>query len=244
MVAAQHEANLYALRLSAAYRGLNATAVPNLPAVCLGETELTLHCGFVDDDATRKTFEIDETAVRSSIRKAAPRIAEAIVSGVLNTAVRNTAVAENDEEPVARLHREAELKRDFIAFIGNKIDGALTKYRPELIGTNGRFDWQRLQAIILQVIDEQVLNHQDLAYLFETGSEAGLGADVLENLKADLKTKLPHLLKDTAVGHSETHDTIEVVADTEALAKLPATCIQTLRLKILPQHLFVETAPL
>ena len=46
MVAAQHEANMYALKLSAAYRNQNQAVSLNPPAVSLGEIELMLHCRF------------------------------------------------------------------------------------------------------------------------------------------------------------------------------------------------------
>lgn len=46
MVSAQHEANMYALKLSSAYRNQNQAASLNPPVVCLGEMELMLRCGF------------------------------------------------------------------------------------------------------------------------------------------------------------------------------------------------------
>lgn len=243
MAAAQHEANLYALKLSAAYRGLNAAAVPDLPAVCLGETELTLHCGFSDESATGETVEIDETAVRNALRDIVPSIAETVISSILSTIVRHTGDTGQDEGPVARLDREKGLRHDFTVFLGEQIDRCLTGRQTEFITDDGRFDLIRLQAIILAVTDEHFLSHSEIAYLFADGSATGLRNAIFDNLKADLKIMLPRLLKNTTVTHTETFSDIEVVANTDALAELPATCIQTLRLKIRPRNLPADTEP-
>lgn len=240
MVAAQHEAYLYALKLSAAYRDTPAT----LPTVCFGETELTLHCGFSDDTAMKKAFEIDTGAIRRSLRNASAEIAGIVIADVIAVVTGQTDALKNDRSPIAKLDREKKLKHNFTIFLGDKIADLLTERRAEFIESDGRFNLKSLQEIILQITDEQVLSHRDLTYLFSEDPTDKLRKDIRQTLQADLATVLPHLLKDTTSGRSKAYESIDVVTGAAALAELPPTCIQTLRLKIQPRDLPVDTDPI
>ncbi len=235
MVAAQHEANMYALKLSSAYRSQNHAAVLSPPAVCLGEVELMLHCGFTGQTVDAAGCTIDHTALLRTIRELSSEISEAAVSCILSTIVRYANDAEQGEGPIARLSREKTLRRNFIAFLGRKLGGHLKGRRAEFVAVDGTVDLERLQEMALCVIDEQVLSHSDLEDVFAGDASGEIRKAVRENLQADLQVLLPRIWNDVRIGRPENCASMDVTVSSEELAKLPDESIQTFRLKIAPR---------
>jgi len=237
MVAAQHEANMYAIKLSSAYRNQNHATTLGPPAVCLSEIELMLHCGFTGEAAIGESCEIDQTAVLRTIRELSSEISEVVVSCILSTIVQHSDNAEQGEGPIARLNREKTLRRNFIAFLSRKLGSRLKGRRAEFIALDGRIDIDRLQEIVLDTTDDQVLSHSDIDDVFAHDSSGLLRKTVRENLQADMQIMLPRILKDVQLGRIGKYASMDVTVSSEELSKLPDECIQTLRLKIAPRDL-------
>ncbi len=241
MVSAQHEANMYALKLSAAYRSQNQAVSLNPPAVGLGEMELMLHCGFTGEAVTGQIYEIDQTLVSRAICDLSSEVAEAIVTTILSTIIRHTGKYEEGEGPIARMNREKTLRRNFIAFLGHKLHAYLKGHRAEFIGLDGSIDFERLREAILFVADDKFLSHSDLEAVFSGDSSGELRKKIRENLQTEIGIMLPRILKEVQFGRQTQYTSMEVTVSTEELSKLPEECIQTLRLKISPRDLPVET---
>lgn len=234
MVAAQHEANMYALGLSPAYR--NRPAGPNPPAVCLGEIELTLHCGFTGKVAAGRQREVDRTAVLRTLRELASETAEAVVASVLATVARYSDGSEQTIGPLARLNREKKLRRSFIAFLSRSLNERLHDCWAEFIASDGSLDNEKLQELILGVADEKVLAHEELEETFAVGAGA-LRKEIRENLQTDIRILLPRLSAGVRPGRWSKYASLDVTVSSEELADLPETSIQTLRLTISPRDL-------
>lgn len=241
MVAAQHEANMYALKLSSAYRNQNQATTLSPPAVCLGEMELMLRCGFTEENANGESYEIDQTAVLQTIRLLSSEISEVIVSCILSTVIQQSNACEVGEGPIARLNREKTLRRNFIAFLSRKLYEYLKGHRAEYIILDGSIDFAMLQKAILCVTDDTFLSHQDLQDIFTDDISGKMRKLIDENLEANIKIMLPRILKNVQVGHTSRYDSLNVTVSSEELSKLPEECIQTLRLKILPRDMPTET---
>lgn len=241
MVAAQHEANMYALKLSSAYRNQNHAAALNPPAVCLGEVELLLHCGFTGETVAGAGCTIDHTALLRTIRELSSEISEAAVSCILSTIVRYADDAVHGEGPIARLNREKTLRRNFIAFLGRKLGGHLKGRRAEFVALDGTVDLGKLQEMVLYVIDDQVLSHSDLEDVFAGDASGEIRKAVRENLQADLQVLLPRIWNDVRISRPDNYASMDVTVSSEELAKLPDECIQTFRLKIAPRDWPSET---
>lgn len=241
MVSAQHEANMYALKLSAAYRNQNQAAALNPPVVCLGEMELMLHCGFTGEASASEVYEIDQTLVFRTIQELSSEMSEVIVSGILSTIAQQNGNYEEGEGPIARLNKEKTLRRNFIAFLGRKLYGYLKGHRAEFIALDGRIDYEALQESILFVTNDKFLNHSDLEDVFINDTSGQLRRLINENLQANIQIMLPRILKDVQVGRPGKYTSMDVTVSSEELAKLPDECIQTLRMKISPRDLPAET---
>lgn len=101
MVAAQHEANMYALKLAAAYRDQSQAATLSPPAVCFGEMELMLHCGFTGNSIMGEDYEIDQTAVLRTIKELSDELSKVIVSSILSTIVQSRDSDELEEKALS-----------------------------------------------------------------------------------------------------------------------------------------------
>lgn len=241
MVSAQHEANMYALKLSTAYRNQNQAASLNPPVVCLGEIELMLHCGFTGEAATSEMYEIDQTMVSRAIQDLSSDVSEVIVTTILTTIIQHTEKYEEGEGPIARMNREKTLRRNFIVFLSHKLYAYLKGHRAEFIALDGSIDFERLQGAILFVTDEKFISHPDLEDVFAGDSSRQLRKKIRENLKSNIGIMLPRIFKDVQFGRRCKYSSMDVTVSTEELSKLPDECIQTLRLKISPRDLPVET---
>lgn len=241
MVSAQHEANMYALKLSSAYRNQNQAASLNPPVVCLGEMELMLHCGFTGKTVAGEIYEIDQTLVYRTIQELSSEISEVIVTCILSTIAQHKDDDSGGEGPIARLNKEKTLRRNFIAFLGRKLYGYLKGHRAEFIALDGSIDYEMLQESILFVTDDKFLSHSDLEDVFIDDTSGELRKSIRENLQANIQIMMPRILKDVQIGRPGKYTSMDVTVSSEELSKLPDECIHTLRMKISPRDLPAES---
>lgn len=240
MVAAQHEANMYALKLSAAYRNQNQVVALNPPAVSLGEIELMLHCGFTGESVTSKMYEIDQTMVLRAIHELSLEISESMVTCILSSIIHHTEEYREGESPIERLNREKTLRWNFIAFLGRKLYGYLKGHRAEFINIDGSIDIERLQEAVLFVADNKILSHSEMEEVFAQNTSNQLEKTVREELRTHVVIMLPRILKDIQIGKPVDYASFDVVVASGELAKLPNECIQTFKLKISPHDIPAE----
>ncbi|MEG2761043.1 MAG: hypothetical protein RR921_06895 [Mucinivorans sp.] len=241
MVAAQHEANMYALKLSSAYRDQNQATTMGPPAVCLGEIELMLHCGFTGNSLTGENYEIDQTAALRTIQELSAQASEVVISCILTTITQHSDGGKDEEGPIAKLNREKTLRRNFIAFLSRKLYDYLKGHRAEFIALDGGVDFEKLQENIIFIANDKFLSHSDLDDVFVEDVGGELRRTIRENLQANLQIMLPRILKDVQFGRSVKYSSMDVTVSSEELSKLPDECIQTLRLKILPRDIPTQT---
>lgn len=237
MVAAQHEADMYALKLSAAYRNRNQTVLLDPPCVSLGEMELMLHCGFTGDTVKGEMCEIDQMTVSRVIRELSSEISESMVTCILSEIIGHSAEHREGEGPIARLNREKTLRRNFVAFMGRRLYSHLKVHRDEFINLDGSIDLERLQESVMFVADDRIFLHSDLNDVFAGDTSGQLLRSVREKLGMHVRMILPRILKDVRIGKLNNYDSLDVVVSTGELAKLPEECIQTFRLKIFPRNI-------
>lgn len=237
MVAAQHEANRYALKLSAAYRNQNQAATLSPPAVCLGEMELMLHCGFTGTSIQGEDYEIDQTAVLRTLKELSDGLSEVIVTSILSTILQNRDSDGLEEGPLAQLNREKTLKRNFATYLGRKLLAHLKGHRAEFIALDGTIDTSMLLESVLFISDREFLSHAELEEAFDKDSSGELRTKAKENLRSSVSLLLPRLLADVRICRPSSYPSMDVILSSEELSKLPDECIQTIRLKISPRNL-------
>ncbi len=241
MVAAQHEANMYALKLSTAYRNQNQATTIGSPAVCLGEMELMLHCGFTGDTVIGEDYEIDQIAVLRTIKELSDQLSEVIISSILSTIVQNRDNSDSDEGPITLLNREKTLRRNFLTYLSHKLLDYLQQYRAEFIALDGTIDEVSLSESVLLISDREFLSNPDIKDVFDNDASGELLNKVKKNLQTSINLLLPRLLEDIHISRPNRYSSMDVIISSDALSKLPDECIQTLRLKISPRDLPFET---
>ncbi len=235
MVAAQHEANMYALKLSSAYRDYNQAIALTPPAVCIGDVELMLHCGFTGKSVNEAEMELDQTAVLRTIQELSSEVSEVVITTILTTIIRHSDKHGEGEGPIARLNKEKVLRRNFIAFLSRELHSYLKGSRAEFIALDGSVDTEKLQECILLVANDKFMTHSDLEELFSEDGSGALKKAVREDLQTNIEIMLPRLLKDVQLARPSKYSSIDVTVSSDELSKLPDECIQTFRLKISPR---------
>lgn len=239
MVAAQHEANMYALRLAAAYRAQGeATNFPP-PSVSLGEAELVLKYGIKGDPAKTERQETDPAAAKRALAKLAAELSKAaVVSFVATVQTEQAAETRADALPaeahriIGRLGNDQPLRRDFAAFVGHRLAGALQTELPQFLDGNGGFDASALMVRTLELCRRIILGNKDLESLFSDSRGTELRTAITERLETDLQGLLPQLLAKTRITRLKTVSALDVTVAAADLAELPEECIHTLHFKI------------
>ncbi len=235
MVTAQHEANMYALKLSSAYRGYNQAIALTPPAVCIGDVELMLHCGFTGKTVNGAEMELDQTAVLRIVRELSSEVSEVVITSILSTIIRHSDKYNEEDGPIARLNKEKTLRRNFIAFLSRELHSYLKSSRAEFVALDGSIDMEKLQECILLVANDKFMTHSDLEELFSENGSKGLKKAIKEDLNANIQIMLPRLLKDVQLARPSRYSSIDVTVSSDELSRLPDECIQTFRMKISPR---------
>ncbi len=241
MISAQHEANMYSLKLSSAYQDLNQATVLNPPSVYLGDVDLTLHCGFSGDPVTDEFYTPDTTTIIRTLQDISSDLSEIIVSSILSTVIRNEGNNPDGSGPIERMDREKTLRKNFIAFLSRKLAGYLKRNRTDFITAKGKFDLKRLQQCVLLVADKHFLSHPNLNEIFANDVSCKIRQEIRLDLQTNLQIMLPRLLKNIQPERTEEYPALNVTVSSEELSKFPGECIQTLRLKISSRDLPIET---
>lgn len=240
MVAAQHEANMYAIKLSAAYRNRNQAVSFDSPGACLGEVELMLHCGFTGETVKGEMYEIDQTTVLRVIGTLSSEIAESMVTCILSEIIAHSAEHRDGEGPIARLNREKAMRSNFASFLERRLYSYMKGHRDEFINLDGSIDIERLRESVMFVAEDRILSHSDLEDVFAGDASGQLLKSIMEKLGMHVNMILPRILKDVQVGKLNDYDSLDVEVSAVELAKLPEECIQTFRLKIFPRDIQTE----
>lgn len=227
---AQHEANMYSLRLASAYRDQNQGATLNAPAALISDIDLTLQCAFSEEFAEKDILHINQTFLNRTLKDLSSDLTSLVYDTISSVILQqNNAIESNG--PIARLQRDQTLKKDFLNFLSDEMFRYLKGRRTEYIKSDGSIDYAGMQEGILNVAYEIILTHPDLN-LNGTDDSDRLRKSILENLTEKIKTTLPLLLKGTKIGSPERHQSLEVIIASDALEKIPANAIQTINLKI------------
>ena len=122
MVYAQHQANMYASTLEEAYRKSGRLEQFAMPAIALGEMELTVRYGITETDKETEQFEVNYPVLRDNIRHICRAGAKLLIRSalpILKTILKNT--PKIGDVHIGELDSNPELRRKFSAFLSHKI---------------------------------------------------------------------------------------------------------------------------
>lgn len=239
MVAAQHEANMYAVYLAEAYRKNGRLESFPLPAVAMGEVELTFRYGVNGDTGQTELYEINYPALRTLMQDLSLKLARAALDSALP--VIQTAFSNNGTDEgialVTNLARTPDLQRKFCAFLKRKILKSIQENFTSLLKEDGTVNENVLLGCVMSICEEKLLHHEELLVFFNRTGGDIIRERAKESIQSALADLLPKLLKDVNLKHRRIIPSVDVTVNSEELSKLPDECIHTLHFRVSPRDI-------
>lgn len=238
MVFAQHQANMYAVSLEDIYSKDGRLENFAMPAIALGEMEMELRYGIKDSSAEVEQFEINYPALRETAKRLSRSGAGLLVGSAVsvfgNSLPDSTSKGENY---FGNMERNLKLKRDYSAFLSHKILKSLQNVSTALINEDGTVNVRTLRGVILNVAEEHLLHLPEVEELLDRNGKEDLLEKVRENLTAAVEEGLPAIITDVNLKRKRIVPSVDVVVESEELAKLPEDAVHSLRFRISPHNI-------
>lgn len=243
MVLAQHEANLYALRLAEPYKNSGKTDNFPLPSVALGEMDLEIKYGVIDASVQQEQFEIDYIKLGKVISKLSPQLSEVIISTVVSTVI--SALPEDivmgTENLIRKLDDEGELLQKFSTFLSRKLLSEMQRDLQSLVNADGTLCVEVISDIATKVGCEVVIYHQDLNSYFDMDHGDKVRQKAGANLSLTIDGMLTHFVDGINVMQKELYQSLNIAISSDELAKYPKESIHTFHFKIVPRDMRMDT---
>lgn len=242
MVFAQHQANMYAIGLAKPYKKSgNADNFP-LPCVALGEMDLEIKYGVVDESSFVERSEIDYPKLDKYIIKLSKELSQVIVSTMVSTVLSSIADGKDgNNDLIKKLDQEGELKHKFLAFLSHKLQFEFQKETDSLLDDNGEFISEIISSIAFKVGSDVVLHNEDLNSYFDLDNGENLRQVARDSLNATLGTIIPNLIDGVNLMKTESYQSLDVAISSEELSKYSKESIHSFRFKIVPRDIRINS---
>lgn len=238
IVLAQHEANIYAISLEDMYKKYGRLERFALPAIAMGEVDFELQYGVTEDTITTEQYEINypqlnKLTLGMTLRLA--RVALGAMLPVLQKSFPNN--GEEAEKLLEKLANSIEMQEQYSTFLGRKILQSVQEAFTTLINDDGTVNTKILMTCTTKACVSGLLYHHDLLSLFNRKE----GKEVREEAKGEMEKALteamPKIVKDVNLKRKRILPSMEVTVNSEELAKMPDTCIHTLKFHVSPNDI-------
>lgn len=238
MVLAQHEANMYAVSLENIYKKNGRLEKFSLPAIATGDIELELRYGINSNTESDEEYEINYHALRNQAKGISYQLATFVLDTVIQVMQENIPPSnENKDDHIVTLDESPELKQKFSKFLSRKIFQSFQQSFTALINENGDFNEKTLLECTISVSDNEILHHQDLSEMFARPGGTEARQKALEVMHTAVKDIIPKILKDVNIMRKRLLPSLDIVVDSNELAKLPEECVHSLNFKISPKNI-------
>lgn len=241
MISAQHEANKYAMSLSEDYKKDKHMEKLALPTIALGEMDLNIHYGIKDIKENKQQHEINYSKLNDELQILCKHLTVSSVNTII-AYVKKTGIDNNPDSLnlIEKMHEMSEVKEKFSTFLSRKIYKSIQKNYAQILDKNGTIIRTEFLGIVNKIIDKELLLHQELTNLFmsEKGSIVLEGAQ--KELAKILEKTLPKKFSNDYLIHDQKIPTLDVIINSEELAKLPKDSIHTFQFKVTPNHLNMD----
>lgn len=233
-VSAQHEADLFAMKLYSSCRSQKQSSSLAPTSVCLGQVEMTLHCVFTGKESATADKVIDHLAVMRLIRDVSDSAPEA----VLECAV--SAADGTGDNPVLQMHRDQARRGDFLSFLRQSIYSHLKRHNGDFIGMDGQVDRESLVENILYVADDRFISHPELQDVFGSNGLTSLSGQLGKAVSGAIGAVVDKALEGAVLTREESCVSAEVSVSAEDLSSATEASIQTLKLTLGSRSLFQD----
>ena len=238
MVFAQHQANMYAIALKDVYSKNGRLDNFTLPAVALGEMDLSIQYGITDSSTETEQYEINFPILRDTLKSISKSCAKLLLDSAIpafSDVLPDRAT--NDTAPLLTLQDDENTKRNFGAFLSRKIQKTLQKEAIAIINEDGSINEKTLARIVLNVAEEFLLNNKDVMEILNKNADSDYDEKIKSAMKTAVEKGLPALIQDINVKRKRLIPSIDVCVSSEELASLPEDAIHTLHFKVSPNNI-------
>ncbi len=237
MVIAQHQANLYAMTLKDMYGKNGRLDSFPLPAVALGEMEISIQYSITDAAAEVEQLETNFPALRDFVRSVSWSSAGLLLDSAVPVLMEAMPVmSSRDASPPLALGDEAKM-RDFRSFLSRKTQKSLQKDITAIVSEDGSINQKSLAKIILAVGEEWLLNQKDIREMLDKNDGEGYDDRVRNFMRDAVSHGLPALLQGVNVKRKRMVPSVDVCVSSEELSKLPEDSIHALHFKVTPDKI-------
>lgn len=239
VIQAQHDANLYSQQLGEEYASLGNNVNFNLPAAQIGELEIEVKYAIASknpEDTVRT--EVNAREEKRIIANLSRELSKMIIIKIM-IEVQQSGISyeKNGFGYIDKLSEQTLL----IEFITAKMATTLMENSANMYLDGNKFDVDYIADKVLEVSERYVIDHSDIKGLFSLEGGEKLRNNILTTLDTKVMESIRKITDEVIHEHlfrkHFTKHSIPVVVDSEALAKIPAEAIQTMRIKIGPQEL-------
>ena len=237
MVYAQHQANMYAITLSEAYKKEGREANFPLPGVALGELEVEIAYGISEVSQQPEQQEVNIPKLRQHSREIADKLAKVILSSALVVAKECDDMDDANKHIIEQLEKDANTNTRFCSFLSRKLFKKMQSDYTNLVKHDGAINELQLTSIAKDVAEQHVINQNELTSLFAKVKDGRpLGELFLDSLQSDLAANLPSVPANVNLINQHNVPSVDVVVSSKELADLPEDCLNTIKLKIHPRE--------
>lgn len=238
MVYAQHQANMYAISLEDIYRKNGRLEDFAMPAIALGEMQLSLRYGIADSSVEIEQYEINYPALREMAktfsRAGATLLLDTVIPSLKQSLAHNIPAEDNY---ISSIENDPLVKRDLSAYLSHKIIKRLQVDATAIAKEDGTVNQDILKKILMTSAEEDILYHDDISDMILRYGSQNIKASVLNAVAPLIEQALPAIVKDANLMRKRLMPSMDVIVNTDELSKLPDEAIHTLTFKISPQSL-------
>lgn len=239
IIHAQHEANMYAMKISSSYRNRDITLPIQTPSVVLESVELDLRCAVTGTEDLGVRNELDHDAVLRSVMMYSSKISEILVTEILAYA-GDVRAQGRSKEVAAGIQDDASRKR-YRDIIDTKLTYFLKYRRWDFISASGEISVDSLVESVMRWVEERLLKSSDFDGVIPFEEKEERLKLLKGRLEKELKARRTKSGNGVRLLRQKSISAIEVEVCSDALAKLPADSVHTLRMKFSPQMLPSDT---
>lgn len=236
MVYAQHQANMYASSLEEAYRKSGRLEQFAMPAIALGEMELTVRYGITNTDKDTEQFEVNYPVLRNNIRHICRAGAKLLIRNalpILNDILKNT--PKTGDARIGELEVNPELKRKLSAFLSHQIYYAIQNDPIAITNDDGTINNVAISNIYIHICEEFLLHHEEIEEIISRYKDENIVEIVINAVRDASELEVPAIVAGMNNKRKRIMPSIDVAVGTDELNKLPEEAIHTLHLKVSPQ---------
>lgn len=237
MIVAQHQANMYAVSLEDVYRKNGRLEKFTLPSIALGEMELDIRYGVLDDSGDTGQQELNYPMLKDLTKEICDQTATILTDTLSVELVRLKSDVPAEDNPFMELTRQPKIKRKFRAFLSRKLMKQLQHVFTQLIGAEGNIRIEEIQKVVASVVSSEIIGHEALDSFFDTPDEESAHTELGNTLQEAVNSVLPTLLAHKNMMRKRLFPSMDVTVNASELEKLPEESIHTLHIRINPKEL-------